>query len=95
MGRFLAFLFVFVLGAVIGAVVGGGLGAVTGGYVGACKAVDTAVAQGALTQDEANATIKAIAGEVGIKAEQKQQILDALKKSNQPATPCSAAIEAL
>ncbi|MFM9862163.1 MAG: hypothetical protein ACKVRO_01030 [Micropepsaceae bacterium] len=95
MGRFLAFLFVFVLGGLIGAVVGGGLGAVTGGYAGACKAVDTAVAQGALTQDEANATIKAIAGEIGVKAEQKQQIVDALKRANQPPSPCSTAIEAL
>ncbi len=95
MGRFLAFLFVFVLGGAIGLAVGGFGGAAAGGYFGACKAVDTAVAQGGLTQDEANATIKAIASEVGIKAEQKQQIVDALKKANQPATPCSAAIEAL
>lgn len=95
MGRFLAFLFVFVLGGLIGAVVGGGLGAVTGGYAGACKAVDTAVAQGGLTQDEANATIKAIAGEIGVKAEQKQQIVDALKRADQPPSPCSTAIEAL
>jgi hypothetical protein len=95
MGRFLAFLLVFVLGGVIGLFVGGFGGAAAGGYFGACKAVDTAVGQGGLTQEEANATIKAIAGEVGIKAEQKQQIVDALKKSNQPQTPCSTAIEAL
>lgn len=95
MGRFLAFLLVFVLGGAIGLFVGGFGGAAAGGYFGACKAVDTAVAQGGLTQDEANATIKAIAAEVGIKAEQKKQIVDALKRSDQPATPCSTAIEAL
>lgn len=95
MGRFLAFLLVFVLGGAIGLFVGGFGGAVTGGYLGACKAIDTAVAQGGLTQEEANATMKVIAAEVGIKAEQKKQIVDALKRSDQPATPCSTSIEAL
>lgn len=95
MGRFLAFLFVFILGGVIGLFVGGFGGAAAGGYFGACKVVDSAVAQGAMTQDEANAAIKTIATEIGIKAEQKQQIVDALKRANEPPTPCSTAIQAL
>jgi polyhydroxyalkanoate synthesis regulator phasin len=95
MGRFLAFLFVFILGGVIGLAVGGFGGAAAGGYLGACKVVDNAVAAGSMTQDEANASIKAIAAEIGVKPEQKQQILDALKQSNQPPSPCSTAVEAL
>ena len=95
MGRFLAFLFVFVLGGIIGLAVGGFGGAAAGSYLGACKVVDNAVATGSMTQEEANASIKAIAAEIGVKAEQKQQILDALKRANQPPSPCSTAIEAL
>jgi polyhydroxyalkanoate synthesis regulator phasin len=95
MGRFLAFLFVFVLGGVIGLAVGGFGGAAAGGYIGACKVIDNAVAAGSMSQEEANASIKAIAAEIGVKPEQKQQILDALKRANQPASPCSTAVEAL
>jgi polyhydroxyalkanoate synthesis regulator phasin len=95
MGRFLAFLFVFVLGGIIGLAVGGFGGAAAGGYIGACKVVDNAVAAGTMSQEEANASIKAIAAEIGVKPEQKQQILDALKRANQPASPCSTAVEAL
>lgn len=95
MGRFLAFLFVFVLGGIIGLAVGGFGGAAAGSYIGACKVVDNAVAAGTLTQDEANASIKAIAAEIGVRSEDKQRIVDALKRSNQPPSPCSTAIEAL
>jgi polyhydroxyalkanoate synthesis regulator phasin len=95
MGRFLAFLFVFVLGGVIGLAVGGFGGAAAGGYIGACKVIDNAVAAGSMSQEQANASIKAIAAEIGVKPEQKQQILDALKRANQPASPCSTAVEAL
>lgn len=95
MGRFLAFLFVFVLGGIIGLAVGGFGGAAAGSYIGACKVVDNAVAAGTMTQDEANASIKAIATEIGVRPEDKQRIVDALKRSNQPPSPCSTAIEAL
>ena len=95
MGRFLAFLFVFVLGGIIGLAVGGFGGAAAGSYIGACKVVDNAVAAGTMTQDEANASIRAIATEIGVKAQDKQRIVDALKRSNQPPSPCSTAIEAL
>lgn len=95
MGRFLAFLLVFILGGVIGFAVGGFGGAAAGSYLGACKVVDSAVASGAMTQDAANATIKQIAAEIGVRPEDKQRILDALKRSNQPSSPCSTAIEAL
>jgi polyhydroxyalkanoate synthesis regulator phasin len=95
MGRFLAFLAVFIVGGIIGFAVGGFGGAAAGGYLGACKVVDSAVASGAMTQDEANATIKQIATEIGVKPEDKKRIVDALKRANQPATACSTAIEAL
>ena len=95
MGRFLAFLFVFVLGGIIGFAVGGFGGAAVGGYVGACKVVDTTVGNGTMTQDQANALLKSIAADIGVKPEDKQRIVDALKKSNQPPSACSAAIEAL
>jgi polyhydroxyalkanoate synthesis regulator phasin len=93
--RFLAFLFVFVLGGIIGLAVGGFGGAAAGSYLGACKVVDQGVASGALTQDEANAVIKSIAAELEIKPEQKAQIVERLKKANQPPSPCTSAIEAL
>jgi outer membrane lipoprotein SlyB len=95
MGRFLAFLFVFVLGGIIGALVGGFGGAAAGSYLGACKVVDNAVASGTMTQDEANASIKAIATEIGVRPEDKTRIVEALKRANQPPSPCSTAIEAL
>jgi outer membrane lipoprotein SlyB len=95
MGRFLAFLGVFVLGGIIGFAVGGFGGAAAGGYLGACKVIDSAVGSGAMTQDAANATIKSIATEIGVRPEDKTRIVDALKRANQPQTPCSTAVEAL
>lgn len=95
MGRFLAYLFTFVLGGIVGLFVGGFFGAAGGGYLGACAVIDSSVASGAMTQDEANASIKSIAAEIGVKPEQKQQIVDALKRSNQPPSACQTAIEAL
>jgi len=95
MGRFLLFLLVFVIGGVIGFLVGGVGGALGGTYIGACKVIDSAVASGSMTQDAANTTIRAIAAEIGVKPEDKQRIVDALKRSNEPETPCSTAIKAL
>ena len=93
--RFLAFLFVFVLGGVIGFVVGGLGGGAAGAYLGACKVIDQAVSSGALTQDQANASIRSLATEIGVRPEDKQRIIDTLKSANQPETPCSLAINAL
>jgi outer membrane lipoprotein SlyB len=95
MGRFLAFLLVFVLGGIIGLAVGGFGGAAAGSYIGACKVIDTAVGENTMTQDQANAIVKSIAADIGVKPEDKQRIVDALKKANQPPSACSAAIEAL
>jgi outer membrane lipoprotein SlyB len=95
MGRFLAFLFTFVVGGIIGFAVGGFGGAAAGSYIGACKVIDSSVASGAMTQEEANATIKSIATEIGVRPEDKQRIIEGLKRANQPPTPCSAAVEAL
>ena len=71
MGRFLAFLFTFVVGGIIGLAVGGFFGVAGGGYVGACKVIDGSVASGAMTQDEANATLKSIATEIGVRPEDR------------------------
>ncbi|MDZ4869650.1 MAG: hypothetical protein SGI91_20195 [Alphaproteobacteria bacterium] len=95
MGRFLLFLLVFVIGGVIGFAVGGFGGAAAGSYLGACKVIDSSVASGAMTQEEANTTIRAIATDLGVKPEDKQRIIDALKRSDQPETPCSTAVQAL
>jgi hypothetical protein len=46
---------------------------------------------GFMTQDEANTTIRAIAAELGVKPEDKARIIDALKRTDQPVTPCSTA----
>lgn len=95
MGRFLAYLFVFVLGGVAGTLGGAVLGGVGGAYVGACKIVDTAVTGGTITQDEANGLVRAIASEIDIHPGDKQRIVDAMHRANQPASPCATAIEAL
>jgi polyhydroxyalkanoate synthesis regulator phasin len=95
MGRFFAFLFVFVLGGLIGLAVGGFGGAAAGAYVGACQVIDKSVADGTMTQEDANALVKSIANELDIKAERKQQIIDGLKKADAPPSACQTAIEAL
>lgn len=95
MGRFLLFLLVFIIGGVIGFAVGGFAGAAGGSYLGACKVIDSAVAAGSMTQDEANTTIRALAADIGVKPEDKQTIVDALKRADQPETPCTEAIRAL
>ncbi len=95
MGRFLAFLLVFVLGGIAGTVLGGLVGGAGGAYLGACTVIDTAVGGGTLTQDQANALIKSIASEIDLKAGDKQRVVDAMKRGNQPPSPCQTAIEAL
>lgn len=95
MGRFFAFLFVFLLGGVAGTVGGGLLGGVGGAYVGACKVVDTAVGSGALSQEQANALIKSIAADIDIQPGDKQRVVSAMQRADQPPSPCATAIEAL
>lgn len=95
MGRFLAFLFTFLVGVVIGFFVGGVGGGAAGAYVGACKVIDTAVGQSTMTQDQANALIKSLAAELEVKPEDKQRIIDALKKVHPEPSPCQTAISAL
>ena len=95
MGRFLAFLFTFIVGGIIGLAVGGFGGAAAGGYLGACKVIDSAVGQTMLTQDQANTLVKSISNDLDIKPEQKQKIIDQLKKTDKPASPCATAIGAL
>jgi outer membrane lipoprotein SlyB len=95
MGRFLLFLLVFIIGGVAGFLAGGYGGAAAGGYVGACAVINNAVGSGVLTQDEANTTIRAVAAELGVKPEDKPRILEAMKRTEQPVTPCSTAIEAM
>jgi len=95
MGRFLAFLFVFILGGVIGFAVGGFGGAAAGAYVGACRVIDQSVSDGTMSQDQANALVKSISNDLEIKPEQKTQIIERLKKADAPPSPCTTAIEAL
>jgi hypothetical protein len=94
MGRFLAFLLVFIIGGVIGFAVGGFFGGVAGAYVGACKAIDQSVSSGTMTQEQANEVVRSIAADLDIKPEQKQ-IVDQMKKADQPPSPCATAIQAL
>jgi outer membrane lipoprotein SlyB len=95
MGRFLAFLLVFVLGGTAGIVLGGVVGGAGGAYLGACTVIDTAVAGGSLTQDQANALIKSIASEIDLNVAEKQRVVDTMKRADQPPSPCQTAIEAL
>jgi hypothetical protein len=95
MGRFLAFLFVFLLGGAVGFVVGGLGGSAIGGFVGACEVINSSVDRGVMTQDEANATVKSIADKIDVDPAQKEQIVESLKESEARSTPCQKAIEAL
>ena len=95
MGRFFAFLFTFVVGAVLGFLAGGIGGGAVGAYAGACKVIDTAVAQSTMTQDQANALVKSLAGELDIKPEDKQRVIDALKKAHPEPSACQTAISTL
>src|SRR5262249_42190481 len=94
-GRFLLFLLVFLIGAVVGFVAGGFVGGAGGAYLGACKVIDQAVTSNTMTQEQANSLIKSIAEELEVRAKDKDRILEALKRANQPPSPCSTAIQAL
>lgn len=95
MGRFLLFLLVFVIGGVIGFAVGGFTGGAAGAYLGACKVIDQAVTSNTMTQDQANGLLKSIALELEIKPEDKERIVNAVKKADAPPSPCTTAIQAL
>ena len=95
MGRFFAFLFTFIIGGLIGFFVGGVGGGAAGAYVGACKVIDTAVGQHTMTQDQANALVKSVAADLDVKPDQKQRIVDGLKKVHPEPSPCQTAISAL
>jgi hypothetical protein len=53
------------------------------------------VESGALTQEQANSLIKSIAAEIDIQPGDKQRVVNALQRADQPASPCATAIEAL
>ena len=95
MGRFLLFLLVFVIGAVLGFIGGGVTGGAAGAYLGACKVIDQAVTANTMTQDQANGLIKSIAEQLDIRPQDKDRIVGALKKANQPPSPCVTAIQGL
>jgi polyhydroxyalkanoate synthesis regulator phasin len=95
MGRFFTYLFTFLFGGIVGIVAGGGLGTAAGTYIGACKVIDQAVTTGSLTQDAANTLVRSIANDLQISPDRKAQIIQELKKQNQPASPCATAIQAL
>jgi hypothetical protein len=95
MGRFLAFLFVFILGAVIGVVGGGFMGGVGGAVVGACMVVDKAVESGAMTQEQANTLVQSMAADLQVNKGNKRQIVDPMKAGDQPPRPCVVALESI
>jgi hypothetical protein len=95
MGRVLAFIFVFLIGGVIGFVLGGLGGGAVGAYAGACAVINSGVERGSLSQDDANALVKAVAVKLDIDPKQKERIVDSLKESGNSNTPCQKAIEAL
>jgi uncharacterized membrane protein (UPF0136 family) len=76
--RFLLYLFIFLIGGVIGYFFGASTGGLAGALGGTCKIVNAGVASGALTQDEADATVKTAFGELA--AELKTNA-DELKKA--------------
>ena len=50
---------------------------------------------GALTQEQANGLMRSIATEIDIHPGDKQRIVDAMRRADQPPSPCATAIEAL
>lgn len=95
MGRFLTLLFVFVLGGIIGTAGGGLIAGVGGSYLGACAVIDTAVEGGTITQEQANGLIRSIAKDIDVHSGDKERITNALKRAQQPPSPCATAIDAL
>jgi hypothetical protein len=48
-----------------------------------------------MTQDQANALVKSLAGELDITPQDKQRVIDALKKAHPEPSACQTAISAL
>jgi polyhydroxyalkanoate synthesis regulator phasin len=99
--RFLLFLLVFVIGGAIGYFFGAGTGGLAGALGGTCKVVNAAVASGAMTQDEADATVKTafgeLASELKVNADDLKKgmpaVLEQMKKAHGGTeTPCQAAL---
>ena len=88
--RFLLYLLIFVIGGAIGYFFGASSGGLVGALGGTCKIVNAAVASGAMTQDEADATVKTafseLAGELKVSAEDLKKglprILEEMKKAH-------------
>jgi polyhydroxyalkanoate synthesis regulator phasin len=62
--RFILYLLIFVIGGAIGYFFGAGTGGVAGALGGTCKVINASVASGAMSQDEADATVKTAFGEL-------------------------------
>lgn len=92
MGHFLSLVFVFLLGCVFGVLGGGLAGGAGGAVIGACKVIDTAVEGGSLTQDQANALLKAVAADVGVRPDGNR---NSGADPNHAPSPCAIAIDAL
>jgi hypothetical protein len=102
--RFLMLLLVFVIGGAIGFWFGGAGGGAVGLIVGSCKVVNAAVASNQMTQDGANASVKAafseLAKEIGVTDERLKQALpqalERMKKEHgDTETPCQAALKTI
>lgn len=102
--RFIMLLLVFVIGGAIGFWFGGAGGGAVGLIVGSCKVVNAAVSSNQMTQDGANASVKAafseLAKEIGITDERLKQALpqalERMKKEHgDTETPCQAALKTI
>jgi polyhydroxyalkanoate synthesis regulator phasin len=88
--RFLLYLLVFIIGGAIGYFFGAGTGGLAGALGGTCKVVNAAVANGAMTQEEADVTVKTAFGELAtelkVNADDLKKgmpaILDQMKKAH-------------
>ena len=90
--RFLGFVLVFLLGGVVGFFVGGLGGTIVGALAGACEVIDAGVANGNLTQDNANQLIRAQVDKLNL-GDQRATFIDQAKKILKPGA-CMTALDA-
>ena len=90
--RFLGFLLVFLIGGVVGFFVGTLGGASAGALATVCEIIDTGVADGSLTQDEANRLLGAQIDKLNL-GDQRAAVIEQAKKIAKPG-PCLTAFDA-
>lgn len=99
--RFLFYLLVFIIGGAIGYFFGAGTGGVAGALGGTCKVINATVANGSLTQDQADVAVKTAFGELATELKVNPDdlkrgipaILEQMKKAHGGTeTPCQMAL---